>query len=68
MLKKIFIMFITITLLVGICGSVNATENSVKIEKTVTNYVQFSSSKGGEVVLEVRNVALKENASYQYQL
>lgn len=26
MLKKIFIMFITITLLVGICGSVNATE------------------------------------------
>ena len=32
MLKKIFIMFITITLLVGICGTVNATELRTTLE------------------------------------
>lgn len=68
MLKKIFIMFITITLLVGICGSVNATNGSSVIEKTVTNYEQFSSENGGEVVLKISNINLKKNALYKYQL
>lgn len=71
MLKKIFIIFIifiTITLLVGICESVNATNENIVIEKTVTNYEQLSSEKGGEVVLKVSNMVLNSNASYKYQL
>lgn len=67
-LKIIILSLITVTLLMGIYGNVKATEENIEIEKTVTNYEQFQSENGGEVVLKVKKLELNSNVSYQYQL
>lgn len=69
MLKKIFIMFITITLLVGICGSVNATELKTRLDviqqASETKYLENdqgyisktivdSNAETGEVTIELK--------------
>lgn len=69
MLKKIFIMFITITLLVGICGSVNATELKTTLDviqqASETKYLENdqgyisktivdSNAETGEVTIELK--------------
>lgn len=68
MLKKIFIMFITITLLVGICGSVNATDLKTKLDVVkqnaetkylendqgyITKSIIESNENTGEVVIDL---------------
>ena len=68
MLNKILSVLVIVLLLVGMCGIVNATNENVVIEKIVTNYEQFSSENGGEVVLKISNIELKSKASYKYQL
>lgn len=69
MLKKIFIMFITITLLVGICGNVNATELKTTLDviqqASETKYLENdqgyisktivdSNAETGEVTIELK--------------
>lgn len=69
MLKKIFIMFITIILLVGICGSVNATELKTTLDviqqASETKYLENdqgyisktivdSNAEMGEVTIELK--------------
>lgn len=69
MLKKIFIMFITITLLVGVCGSVKATELKTTLDviqqASETKYLENdqgyisktivdSNSETGEVTIELK--------------
>lgn len=69
MLKKIFIIFITITLLLGICGSVNATELKTRLDviqqSSETKYLENdqgyisktivnSNGETGEVNIELK--------------
>lgn len=75
MLKKIYIMFITITLLVGICGSVNATELKTRLDviqqASETKYLENdqgyisktivdSNAETGEVTIELKLSNTKE--------
>ena len=68
MLKKYFSIFITIILILGMCLNVNATNEDINIEKTVTNYERFESENGGEVMLKISGIDLKSTSSYKYQL
>ena len=68
MLKKIFSIIITIILLLGMHGSVNAADDSYDIKKTVTSYESYNSNDGGEIVIDISNIELNDDASYKYKL
>ena len=42
--------------------------DSISIEKTITNYVSFESDEGGEINLKISNIQLDKNAKYKYKI
>lgn len=70
MQKKKVIIFIFFFILILVSGNikVNALNEEIQIEKTVTTYEKFSSASGGEIELEVSNIILNNKASYKYKL
>lgn len=42
--------------------------DSISIEKIITNYVSFESDEGGEINLKISNIQLDKNAKYKYKI
>lgn len=71
MLKKIKIifMFITVIILSSSLINVKAMENdSYKISKEVSSYESANSDKGGDIIIKIENIELKDGYQYKYQL
>ena len=72
-MKKIrFISYILIIMFfISGFSSVKAAEiqnDSISIEKTITNYVSFESDEGGEINLKISNIQLDKTAKYKYKI
>lgn len=68
MLKKFSIILVSILLMLGMCGSVKATNDAYDIKKAVTSYEQYTSDVGGEIVINISNITLNNGSSYKYKL
>lgn len=75
MKRKIFIVGIILTILMlfmcimpKLVSVAEDISDTIKITKTVTSYEQYQSDEGGEIIFEISNIGLKENAIYKYKL
>lgn len=63
--------FLIIIFLMSVFSSVKAVEtqnDNISIEKTITNYVSFESSEGGEINFKISNIKLDKTAKYKYKI
>lgn len=71
MLKKVFILLSLVLMIMALSSNIiNAANENVTINKTVTSFVDGVDGvdSGGEIILEISNLNLDEEATYKFKL